>query len=85
MCNAVGDDFDRETLGAANCLVARPAVTHHAWKFGGFRDPAPIGLAIQLDRQVHGTHHTAAKGLPANSPENGATIRPVTDSSSLTS
>jgi len=51
--DAVSNDLNRETLSVANRLVPRLAVAHYTRQFEGLRDPAPIFLPIEFDRQIH--------------------------------
>ena len=63
MRDAVGYHFDCETLGVADCLVARLAITHHSRKPCGLCDPAAVFLAIQLDDQMHPSYDNVTKRL----------------------
>ncbi len=51
---AVGDsvfnEFDCQTLGAANGCFTGVAVTHYAWKLEHFRNPASVFFPIQFNR-----------------------------------
>ncbi len=53
MGDAAGDDLNGEAFGIADCLIPGPAIAHDPRKLEGFRDPAPIFLPVELDRQIH--------------------------------
>ena len=46
MGDAVGDDFDSETLSIADRLISGLTVTHYARKLESFGDPTAIFLAV---------------------------------------
>jgi hypothetical protein len=53
MPDAVGDDFDRQTLGIADGFLASRAVSHHAGQFQCLGDPTSVIFAIELNREIH--------------------------------
>jgi hypothetical protein len=51
--DAVGDNFDRQTLGVADDFLASRAVSHHTGQFQCLGDPAAGVVVIELNRQIH--------------------------------
>lgn len=53
MPDAVGDDFDRQTLCITDRFLATCAVRHDARQFQCLRDPAAVIFTIKLNREIH--------------------------------
>lgn len=55
MLEALGEDSQRERLGARDCFITILAVGQDTRQVGNFTDPAPIIFSLEFDRELHRT------------------------------